>query len=334
MERSDSLIQLAGDKVPTLNLVQIFIEEYFLNLELVSNALEANVALDELQLIQLFQRTKSLFSFISNHSMALIDHVSSSAAAIEFLSFVLSEFYLSLTKVFSIKNQTKFYAFLYTVDLDFFEVCYSLIDQQQTMDSDQVRPELTNINLNEGLKTILIESDISIIDLNTNTTQLERLKLIAMAFISFMSVQCLKLEQMKPKKKIVNEQTDTEVYTKFQKFGETLKNNLYHSIFSSYFGAVAEKSTNIKLEIQLQTSARFYHSLNLMLFLDTFNYSECSCLSFNEYRFSLTVFDTVIRNRSFQMVSDPFVSPILLQILCGYGGFLLMLGSFFTWYKR
>lgn len=140
--------------------------------------------------------------------------------------------------------------------------------------------------------------------------------------------------QLKENSKVVNEQTDSEVYERFQRFGESLKKNLYGLIFSTYFGSAAEKSTSIKREVLLQTSSHLYHSLNLMIFLDSFSQNECSMLSFNEYRFSLTIIDTIFRSRAFQITADSILSPLMLQTFCNYGGFLLMLNSFCTFHNR
>lgn len=193
LERADSLIHLASSRALAANLVQIFIEEYFLNLVLVSSLLEAGVALGETQLNQLLQGAKSLFGFISNYTSQLVEDMSTSSGSMDLISFILTEFYLSLAKVFS-RNQFKIYVLLYTVDVELFENCYSLIDNQEsTVDSD--RSKINAINLNECLKTILLEADISLVDLNKHTTQLERLKLMAMALVSTISVQCLNLSK-------------------------------------------------------------------------------------------------------------------------------------------
>lgn len=188
LERADSLIHLTASRALTANLIQIIIEEYFLNLVLVSSILEAGVALDDSHVSRLLQGAKSLFGFISNHTSQLVEDISTSS--MDLMSFILTEFYLSLAKVFS-RNQFKVYVLLYTVDVEFFENCYSLIGQQSTTDSD--KSEINATNLNECLKTILVEADISLVDLKKQTTQLERLKLMAMALVSTISVQCLKL---------------------------------------------------------------------------------------------------------------------------------------------
>lgn len=133
---------------------------------------------------------------------------------------------------------------------------------------------------------------------------------------------------------MVSEQADSEVYERFRKFGETLKSNMYHLIYATYFGSSAEKLTSFKREVLQETSSQLYHSLNLMIFLEAFSHSECSMLSFNEYRFSLTVIDTIFRSRAFQITADSMIGPVMLKIVCDYGGFLLMLNSFCTWHNR
>lgn len=194
--RADILIHLDLTKSPcTLQLLQIFINEYFYNLELVSaiTKSENTPAVNELIEITL-TKSKTLFHHICTHTRILVKKLDC-AESLNQLGLIINELYSNFSGNVSL-DQTKFYAFLYSVDIRIFEICEFLIEPNETKIGILPDKDLISCNLNDCLKNIVTEGNIQVFEVEKSMGIFERIKLVALAFSSEMSVCCIQLGKL------------------------------------------------------------------------------------------------------------------------------------------
>ncbi len=330
-------------KIPTELLspqtVQILVEEFFLNLEIISELVKSlNIdnswltADSNIKVSTMLKKQQSLFARIIIYMKDLAHKNLNCSESLEQLWFIISEFFLSFSSNISL-DQIKLYTFLYSINTDLFEVCEFLI--QQTKSSEIKTHEDHTPNTNECLKSILTEFSLQVLDIERSTSLFERLKLISVAFMCKMSVDCLQLSTL-TNKVVINQQTDTEINSNFVKYGKHLKNIIFHFIFTTYMcqDELHQNDLRIKEDILSQTDSSSYHTMSLLIFLDGFGHGTCSVLSFNEFKFCLSLVESLYRNDYFSVFSDPLINKSFMNILNQYSEYMLMLSAFFTWYNR
>ena len=106
-------------------------------------------------------------------------------------------------------------------------------------------------------------------------------------------------------------------------FGKNLKKKIIQYIYSFYF----EQSNKLCLSASIQSSS-MYHFCILMVFLNGCKNGKCRMLSWNEFEFCLSVFETILRNKYFEFDHDPKMSEILLKSLNEYSSKLLITKAF------
>ncbi len=254
--------------------------------------------------------------------------------SIEQLMFILSELYLTFSSNISL-DPIKLYTFLYSIDTGLFELCELLVQQRQAAGAQRIVEEHAT-NLNECLKSILTESSLRVFEIERLTTSFERLKLVCFAFMCQMSVECLQLARLPTNQVVLGEQADSEIHSKFTQFGKHLKSIVFHFIFTTYLMQDEQRcqGLRIKEEILGQTGSHSFHAMSLLIFLDGFAQGTCSVLSFNEFKFCLSLADSLLRHDFFGILSDPLLNMSLMKSLNEYSEYILMLSAFFTWYNR
>ena len=336
MERAQVLFQLnefnLAQSIP-IELVQILIEEYFLNLEILTCLIQVspeNSRLKQIDINSMLKCLKNLFGLICSFTKRLVTADGLDVGAIERLGFIVTEFYLSVRNSIS-KSSLKMFLFLFSIDMNFFEICHQIL--LLNSEANSLTDQQANNSVNICLKNVLNEAHFSIGDFNC-CTSLERLQLVCLAFICQMAVECLSIDLNSVKKyAILNEKNDLkQINAEFNSFGENLKNNMFNFIFEKYFKS--EKKNDglaLRQEVLLKIDSARFNQITLILFLRSFQKMECSVLKFDEFMFCLNLVESLFKHNYFELSNDPFMSLTILKILTEYSKFILMTSACFTW---
>ena len=129
-----------------------------------------------------------------------------------------------------------------------------------------------------------------------------------------------------PLNTILNQKTDTEIHSRFNKYGKHLKFITFNFIYTKYLEENSQ--LRIKSEILAQISSHSFHAMSLLIFLNSFKQDTCSVLSFTEYEFCLALIETLFDKEYFNIAYDPLLTSGFIQILNDYAEYLLMLNAF------
>ena len=284
---------------------------------------------DEIDLNHLIKKVKNLSILITMNFKKLLKCLSQTDLPIIEKKNILNQLNYILTEIsFNFQsnvctNEAKLYIFLCTFDFKLIETILQLIALNEDLFKEETNKNETNQSqTNESLKTVLNSNNLSIICLKKHLNDLERIKLIALSFLGYITVEYCYFIDSSFKSNTQNE---------FNSIGKNLKNSLIKLIYNSYF---EKKSDSITLKDEILSKKNFYFELlSILIFLNSFKQKNCSILNWKEYRFCLNVFESLLTNNYFNLCQDPIISRLLLRILSEYSDKLLMVNAYLSWYE-
>lgn len=312
-----------------VDLNKLLLNEYFLQLDFCSNVLihvnecQTNNKKDELELNLFIKKIKNLSSLILFNFKKLLKSFQTDLPVIDKktcltqLNFILNEFLINYHH-FIRSSPTKIMVFLHTMDpklietiLQIFSINDDCLDEQASNSSESQN--------SEDLKAILTELNISIMRVDKSINDLDRLKLVGLSFLSYVSVEYSYFKD------------SSNAQTEFNSIAKNLKKNLFQLVFNSYFER-SNDSIVLKNDI-IAKNSNTSDLLSILLFLNGINYKNCSILNWNEYKLCLNIFESLIVNNYFNLCTDPIISKIVFKILSKYSNRLLMVYAFLSWHE-
>jgi len=343
LERSKQLCQSVDfslqSEINDSEMNKTLLDEFFLQLDycsaLMTYAAKSQTILD---LSMLIKQIKSVSCLISMNCKKLLKNIlqqetpaNENKNAISQLEFILTEILFNFSTHICC-NETQLHLFLYSLDPKLLEL---LLQFLSLSDTDLVIENFNELNevssdisrTNEYLKKILRNASLSLAQLDKSMSELGRIKLISLAFLSSLSVEYTYLNEISKKMPLNTKELNV--------IGRNLKKNLL-SICSSFFEKSYDQKSKTELLVckeDMLSSKSMNKLFSLILILNSLKRRNSAGIDWTEFKLILGILKSLVINEYFNCCRDPVLNRIVLKLIGAYASKLLMVNSFLSWFE-
>ena len=319
---------------------KILLDEFFLQLDycsaLVTYAAKSQTSLD---LNILIKQIKSVSGLISMNCkkllISIIQHetpTNEKRNVISQLEFILVEILFNYS-IHIYCNETHLHLFLYSLDSKLLELLLQFMSSSNDADlATEQRNEFNETSgdasrTNECLKKIFHNATLSLTELERSISELEQVKLIALAFLSSVTVEYIYLNERAKKVPLNTKELNA--------IGKSLKKHLL-SICGNYFEKFNSQKSKTELLV-FKENTLACKSMNklfsLIFILNSFKHRNSSGIDWIEFKLILDILKSLVANNYLNCCTDPVLSKLVLKLMSAYASKLLMVNSFLSWFE-